>query len=194
MKSASQLRTRATLSALIAFTATAATAGTMPFSGTFTFINAPAPPTGRCAPARTITHDNVGNDVAKGTSNLGGFLAPGSACVVLPPPTSVYDGVFDLMFSGGGTIFGTWTSALTPSGTPGLIDEASAFTITGGTGRFGGANGSFNDVGTLDFRTGAAINLSTFTGSVTVPEPALAGVFALSLGGWVVARRRRPVG
>ena len=63
--------------------------------------------------------------------------------------------------------------------------------ITGGSGRFTNATGSFNGVGTVTFTPSGANTHMDFEGSITfVPEPATLALLLLCLP-WLVARRRK---
>lgn len=152
-----------------------------------------ASPSGRCAPAMTITNENVTTTL----SNLGQFVFNMSECISAPPPTSTYDGLFDFAFASG-SLFGTTYSVLTESGTPGIFNIDGVFTVTGGTGDFAGASGELLKRGLLDRRNFpiSATAMLTFAGSIAVvPEPE---TYALMLAGgaWVglVVRRRRRTG
>lgn len=191
------LRTTAWAAALAATLAVSlpAAAASVAFDGSLFRSNPPAGPGGRCAPAMTVINDPVAY-TSTGTSTLGSFLNWSSACIVLPPPTSTYDGVFHFDFGGGHTLDGTTYSSVTPSGTPGLFAINGFFTVTEGTGKFLGASGAFEELGTLDFRTpGVAVAIGDFHGTLTlapVPEPA---TWALTVGGLcavgALTRRRR---
>jgi hypothetical protein len=143
----------------------------------------------------TVINDPVGY-TSTGTSSLGSFLNWASACIVLPPPTTTYDGVFHFDFGSGDTLDGTNYSNLTLSGTRGLLVINGFFSVTEGTGKFLNASGAFEETGTLDFRTpGVAVAIGDFHGTLNlapVPEPTtwalmLAGVAALG----AMARRQR---
>jgi hypothetical protein len=65
------------------------------------------------------------------------------------------------------------------------------FTITGGTGRFADAIGSFLGTGTVEFTPDGANTHMGFEGEITiVPEPSTLGLLMLCLGGLAVVRRR----
>jgi hypothetical protein len=84
---------------------------------------------------------------------------------VVTPPTGV--GTFEFVASNGDTIFGTATGTATPTDTPNVLSIEAHATITGGTGRFAGATGSFTGVRLYDRATGWTAG--TFEGSVSAP-------------------------
>lgn len=161
-----------------------ALAGTLPFSGTFSNTNPPAAPGGRCA-VLTVSIANIGGPLyAAGTSNLGDFTATQSHCLDAGPPIAVgapgtpyYDGLFTYSFAGGATLFGTYTGLLTNAGMMGVIDNVQDFIVTGGTGRFANASGSFAGVGTIRFASGPPVaTLTIGDAAIAVPEPATWGM------------------
>jgi len=118
-----------------------------------------------------------------GDSNLGAFTHNDSHCVAAG---TVFDGVFNWDFGLGDTLTGTFSGTFTP---PNFIEN---FTITGGTGRFADATGSFLGTGTVTFPpTGGPNTHMDFEGRITiVPEPSTLGLLVLCLFGLVVVRRR----
>ena len=69
------------------------------------------------------------------------------------PPNITYTGTFDWFAANGDEIFGTFDGYLSPTGTPGVYDNHETAEVTGGTGRFGSATGSFTLGGQIDFTT-----------------------------------------
>ena len=70
------------------------------------------------------------------------------------PPNITYTGAFDWFAANGDEIYGTFDGYLTPiPGTPGVYDNHETATVTGGTGRFTNATGSFTLGGEIDFTT-----------------------------------------
>lgn len=181
---------KAALGAMVGLAAAAgAQAAPIAISGTISRSNPGALPGERCAPALTVINNNLGSNYALGTSNLGAFTVDASACIRFPVPTRTFDGVWTWTFARG-TLFGTTFSDVTPTATPGILAIEGVYTITGGTGYFGGATGTITERGTLDRSAlPIAVAVGDFTGLVDVPEPAAAGV--LGLGGLALLRRRR---
>ncbi len=184
--------------------APAVQAAVVPFSGTFSNTNPPAAPGGRCA-ALTVDIGNFGPFYATGTSNLGSFTGSQSHCLdggppIVPgtPDRPYYDGLFTYSFASGDTLSGTYTGLLSNAGTPGLIDNVQHFLITGGTGLFASATGSFLGTGQIVFGAGPpAATLTISRGIIDigpVPEPA---AWAMLITGFAVVgvaqRRRRAV-
>jgi hypothetical protein len=171
------------LAALTSLTGLTAAADIVSFVGTLTRSNPPSGPGGRCAPAFTIVNDPI-LYTSTGTSNLGSFLNTASACMVPPPPTVSYDGIWRFDYADGSSLYGTSGSILTASGIPEVLNIDGSFVVTGGTGRFLGATGEFRELGTLDRRDpSVAIALGSFEGTLDItPVPEPAG-WALSLAG-----------
>ena len=70
------------------------------------------------------------------------------------PPNITYTGSFHWFAANRDEIYGTFDGYLTPiPGTPGVYDNDETATITGGTGRFTNATGSFTLGGQIDFTT-----------------------------------------
>ncbi|MCA1654495.1 MAG: PEPxxWA-CTERM sorting domain-containing protein [Sphingomonadales bacterium] len=84
---------------------------------------------------------------------------------------------------------GTLTGAASADATPGLFDLLLDYTITGGTGRFAGATGTFVGSGTADPRVRPSIVSLSFA---AVPEASTWAMMLLGFGGiGLVLRRRR---
>ena len=163
-------------------------AAALPFNATRT--NNPTAPTlgGVCAPGLTLAFLPGAPTLNQGTSNLGDFAATIYECPIAAPPAPNANSPWLFEFDRG-TLFGTKFG--NPTGPiPGGVAFVSTFTILGGTGYFLGATGGFTGTGTLIFaRNPAAIE--TLTGSIEVPEPALAGLFGLSALVLALGRARR---
>jgi hypothetical protein len=70
------------------------------------------------------------------------------------PPNITYIGTFHWFAANGDEIYGTFDGYLTPRpGMSGVYDNHETATITGGTGRFTNATGSFTLGGQIDFTT-----------------------------------------
>ena len=177
--------------ALALTAATPATAGTLAFTGTFLNTNPPAAPGGRCA-GLTVTIGNFGPYYATGTSNLGSFTSVQSHCLDAGPPIAIgapdtpyYAGLFTYSFASGATLFGTYTGLLSNGGANGIIDNVQNFTVTGGTGRFANASGTFLGTGNIFFTGGPpSATLTISEAAIAVPEPATWG---LMIAGFMVA-------
>ncbi len=179
-------------------------AGTLSFNGTFVNTNPPAAPGGRCS-GLTVNIGNFGPFYATGTSNLGSFTSVQSHCLDSGPPITVgapdtpyYDGLFTYSFAGGATLFGTYIGLLSNAGTMGVIDNVQNFVVTGGTGRFANASGSFLGTGTIRFAGGPPSATLTFSeAAIAVPEPATWGLMTvgfMAVGIAIRSRRfRKPV-
>ena len=170
--------------------ATPAAAGTLSFTGTFLNTNPPAAPGGRCS-GLTVNIGNFGPFYATGTSNFGSFTGAQSHCLDAGPPIAVgtpdtpyYDGLFTYSFASGATLFGTYFGLLSNSGAIGIIDNVQTFTVTGGTGRFANASGSFLGTGGISFTSGPpSATLTISEGVIAVPEPATWG---LMIAGFII--------
>ena len=160
-------------------------AATIAFSGTFTNTNPPASPTGRCAPAASTVSIAPGLGTNAGTSNFGSFTATNSHCIVLPLPAPYTDGLFSYAFDAGDVLRGTYSGALSTTVTPGTFANLQNFVVTGGTGRFAGASGSFTGTGNVVFGSGppsAFVTLSGLVNAPAVPEPASWALFVTGFG------------
>lgn len=161
--------------ATFAITATLTLSGTagasvQPFSGTFQNVTAPAAPGGRCGPPPVLTLVMT-PATTTGTSNLGDFSITASHCVTPTPPVTHYgDGLFSWAFEHGGVLEGTYTGTLTL--TPGQpVRTVQDYVVTGGTGRFTGARGKFQHIGTFVFGAGGVTTgQATFRGTLCL-EP-----------------------
>lgn len=183
---------------LLLLAATPAAAASISLTGSYAHQNPPAALSGRCAPAaRTVTF-GPGIAPASGTSNLGDFVPSGSHCIVPPLPTSYSGGLFSFDFGGGDTLFGSYSGALSATDDPTTFANLQDYIVTGGTGRFLGATGSFRGEGSVTFAAGRLpASTQTLAGTISapaIPEPA---TWAMLVGGFgllgSVLRRQRPL-
>jgi hypothetical protein len=72
-----------------------------------------------------------------------------------------------LVAANGDSLFAEGTGQATPTATPNVSQIVERYTITGGTGRFAGASGSFTVERQLNLTTGATSG--TITGDIVVP-------------------------
>jgi hypothetical protein len=163
---------------LFACSITAAHAVTIGFSGTRDSFNG-SPPISNPAVCGDALFIQI--PTGPGDSNLGAFTHDDSHCVA---GSSVFDGVFNWDFGLGDVLTGTF------SGTVQAPSFTETFIITGGTGRFSGAAGSFLGTGMVTFTPDGANTHMDFEGRITiVPEPQTLGLLMLGLVGLAIARR-----
>lgn len=163
----------AALAVALGVTATAAHAGLVSFSGSRFNIDAPGPQSSRCGARTTINIRPGANSVSTGASNLGGFVPILSHCIQLPPPGMFDLGEFSFEFAQGDILTGTYAGTLSFLA-PGQFTIAQQHVVTGGTGRFAGAGGTFTSSGSLSFLNGQPQASQTFSGVLdlpAVPEP-----------------------
>jgi len=181
-------------------TVIASGADALAFSGAFSNTNPPAAPGGRCA-TLTVTIGNVAPFFATGTSNFGNFTGSQSHCIDTAPPVAVgapdvpyYDGRFVYSFASGDTLTGTYSGLLTNAGM-GIVGNVQNFIVTGGSGLFAAATGSFLGTGQLRFTGGPPSATLTISRGVinvaAVPEPASWALLIAGFGTTGVALRRR---
>lgn len=179
---------------------TTADAATFAFTGARENVNPVNPPrTGRCALTYVSTMTIVPGDISStGSSNFGAFTATMSHCNVTPPPTALVDGVFAFDFAAGDGLFGVYTGSIGLGGTTCVFTAIQNMTFTGGTGRFLGATGLLDDVGTLRGGNVGGRPVGIFEGAVrgalnlpAGPEPATWMTMILGFGAIGAALRRR---
>jgi len=187
------MRNLATVSLLLfAAMASPASASPVAFFGTTDNTNVPGAPGGRCAPALTVS---IGPGGTSGTSNFGDFSFTANHCIASPPPANYFDGVFDFMFTDGDQLLGTYTGTLTATSDPTVFDNVQSYVVTGGTGHFADATGTFAGTGTVTRVPGLpAMAEQTFSGTLDgVPEPVTLFVFGAGLFGVAATRKRRKI-
>jgi hypothetical protein len=173
----------------IGIAAAPVSAATLVFDGSAS-ATASVAPDASCAPLPfrgTIAHAN-----SSGVSNLGSFTYSHNACT--QGATGPVTGSFELDF-GASLLSGAFEGlSVARVDVPGLFDQQFSYTITGGSGIFQGATGSFTNVGTVDVRGGPPSRLAlNFEGTIdapAVPEPATWGMMLLGFGAVGAAMRR----
>jgi hypothetical protein len=187
---------RPLLAALAIAAAAPASAAVVSFTGTE--MNSTPPPgvSGSCAPGQLFIAFSPSTAVTSGTSNFGSFGPSGAHCLT-PPPTTYSGGVFTFAFDAGDSFTGSYSGFFTPSDVANVLNNTIEYVVTGGTGRFLGATGTIQGVGTLDRRVPSAINTLALSGALNlpaVPEPATWAMLVLGfggIGGVLRASRRR---
>lgn len=183
-----------------ALAASAAPAGavTVSFTGSRTNVDAAGPAAARCGTRSTsnIRH-NPPTATSVGVSNLGAFTPTLSHCIQLPlsnVAANSFDlGEFSFDFGAGNVLLGTYSGVLNFLA-PGTYSVSQTHLVTGGTGDFLGASGSFGSSGTLSFLTGRPTVTQTFSGTLNlpaVPEPATWLMLIAGFGAIGSAMRRR---
>lgn len=84
----------------------------------------------------------------------------------------------------------TWVGTITPLG-PTSFRPDLILTVTGGTGFFRDASGSWTQTGVVVLNPDGTTNGDvTLNGFITTPAPSVLALFGLSLGGLAAVRRR----
>ena len=78
-------------------------------------------------------------------------------------------GTYEFTAANGDTVFAEFTGIATPTSVPGVLYIEETATITGGTGRFAGATGSFLSERLYDRVAGTTIG--SFEGTISTPRP-----------------------
>lgn len=172
--------------------ASSCSATALTFSGTFANSNPPAALGGRCS-GLTVTIGNAAPFFATGTSNLGAFTASQSHCLDAGPPLAIgapdtpyYNGLFSYNFASGDTLSGSYTGVLSNAGIAGVVNNTQNFVVSGGTGIFANATGSFLGLGQIHFAGGPPSATLTISRGVintsAVPEPSTWLMLMLGFG------------
>ena len=153
------------VSAALAWSGPAA-ASVQPFSGTIHNVTSPGAPGGRCGAPPVLTLVFTPESTI-GTSNLGAFAVTASHCVTPTPPVTNYGGgLFSWAFEDGGVLEGTYSGTVTLiPGQP--AQTVQDYVVTGGTGRFAGATGSFTVERLYD--PAAGTTSGSFAGVISSP-------------------------
>jgi hypothetical protein len=162
-----------------------ASARVLSFTGSATATAAPFPDAS-CAP---LAFRGIASGA--GSSNLGSFSYSQNVCTAGGGPVT---GVFELDF--GTSSFSGLLDGVAVLREPGFADQMFTYVLTGGTGRFAGASGSFTNIGTVDNRGGPPSRLTlNFEGAINapaIPEPATWAMMILGFGlvGGIARNRR----
>jgi hypothetical protein len=159
-------------------------AGVISFSGSATATAAPfADPS--CAP---LAFRAIG--IGSGASNLGTFAYSQNVCTA---GGGAVVGAFEFDF--GTSSFSGLLDGVSILREPGFADQFFTYVLTGGTGRFSGATGSFTNVGTVDNRDGPpsrlSLNFEGFIDAPAIPEPATWAMLIAGFGVVGAASRAR---
>lgn len=141
----------------------AAAAEFVPFKGVVTG-DAVSTPTS-APPVVLVNFSGAGNASHLGqfTANAQYFLNP----LLFPTRLTVTEGVFTFTSANGDTIYGTFNGQGQFTADPNIITLDATAVITGGTGRFTGASGTFHAVSVVDL---SADRIQTvFDGVVSAP-------------------------
>lgn len=116
-------------------------------------------------PLVLVDFSGTGNasHLGKFTANAEYFLNP----TVFPTKLTVTDGVFTFIAANGDSIHGVFNGQGQFTGDPNVITLDATATITGGTGRFAGATGSFRSFSIVDLL--ASRIRTVFDGVVSTP-------------------------
>lgn len=116
-------------------------------------------------PGISFVTDGTGEGIA---THLGRFTLTWEFTVILADGTG--SGSTRFIAANGDQIFMTVVGQSEPTGTPGVFRITEINTITGGTGRFAGAKGSFTVERLVDLTTG--FTSGSFHGTITSPGSA----------------------
>jgi hypothetical protein len=98
-------------------------------------------------------------------TQLGRFVVSVPHLVNLPTRTAA--GYYEFTAANGDTVYAEFTGQATPTATAGVISIKETATITGGTGRFAGASGSFVVERLYDRIAGTTVG--SFEGTISTP-------------------------
>src|SRR5215469_18056318 len=131
--------------AMISVTAPASAKDQVPFKGVVSGSVISITPLDQCNQLTEAV--NGGN-----ASHMGRFT--GTAEFVLDACNLTYVGSYVFTAANGDSISGPFVGSLTPTTVPGVFDNTESAFITGGTGRFANATGTFNLGGQINLNTG----------------------------------------
>ena len=127
----------------------------VPFKGGLNGVVTVSPPTPQGLP---VVVNATGN-----ATQLGQFTLAIPHLVTRPTAT----GTYQFVAANGDTLTASFSGKATPTATRGVLSIVEAATITGGTGRFAGATGSFTCVRL--FNTVIGTTAGSFNGTISVP-------------------------
>lgn len=185
---------RQILAALALAAACPAAAATFAFTGTQMNDTPPRVPSSLCGAGQVLVSFSPQTAISTGSSNFGNFAASQRHCLT-PPPGVYTGGVFDYAFEAGDMFFGTYSGFFQPGDVAGVLNNNIELIVQGGTGRFLGATGVINGIGTLDTRVPRTVSTLTVNGTLNlpaVPEPATWATMILGFGLVGAVMRRRP--
>jgi hypothetical protein len=104
-------------------------------------------------------------DAAGNATHLGRFAL--DIPHVVDPATRMAIGTYEFTAANGDKLYAEFTGTATSTATPGVLSIEETATITGGTGRFAGATGSFATERLYD--TAAGTTVGSFEGTISVP-------------------------
>jgi hypothetical protein len=146
---------------LLAMTVTAAAAQKqVPFKGTVQAHETDTPQGG--TPPTTVSASGSGTGIG---THLGEFSLTYELTIILANGTAT--GSAHLIAANGDSIDTTITGSSEPTDTPGVLSITEIDTITGGTGRFAGAQGTFTVERLVNQETG--FTSGSFHGAITSP-------------------------
>ena len=131
--------------AIISVTPPASARDQVPFGGVVSGSVVSITPLDQCN--QRIEAVNGGN-----ATHLGRFT--GTAEFVLDVCNLTYVGSYVFTAANGDSISGPFIGSLTPTDVPGVFDNTESAFVTGGTGRFAGATGTFDLDGQINLNTG----------------------------------------
>jgi len=123
------------------------------FNGIVSGYNLSQSCTDCCDPTILVFNSGGANQLGVFTGTAEFFPRPCEPDPDLCENNIPYTGTFDWFAAEGDEISGTFKGYLCPTETPGVYDNHETAEVTGGTGRFGHATGSFTLDGRLDFTT-----------------------------------------
>lgn len=130
----------------------------VPFKGRFELNGGIVTPV--APPIVSVEIDGTGN-----ATQLGQFTV--SVPHLVNRSTGMLVGSYEFTAANGDTLTADFVGQAVPSGVPGVLFVVEAATITGGTGRFTGATGSFTTERLVDTTTGTVIG--SFVGTISSP-------------------------